>query len=234
MDCSTTARRWGLLLTIAIALVTIGCQQAGTSVTVPDDPIPSNVQANAGGPYAKLTEDPNVTFDASGTSDPDLEIAVYQWSFGDGQSGEGVLLEHEYPPEVGEYTVTLTVRNADGLALDHDTTRARIRLRPIATFDVHNHDELVVGTPVMFDASGSQDGDELGFVRWYRWDFDFDPEGEFALNQITADSQTSRVFTRPGAFVIALVVVDDDGFRSPIETVGILVQDAEGAIIIIE
>ena len=231
MDCSATARRAGLLLTIAFALVAPGCRQAGTAA---GDPVLSNVSANAGGPYAKLAEDPIVTFDASATLDPNHEIVVYQWDFGDGHTGEGVHIDHTYPETVREYAVTLTVRNADGVALDRDATRARIRRRPIATFDVVNGDELVVGAPVVFDASGSQDGDGLGFVRWYRWDFDFDPADEFTLDRFTTDPQTSVVFTRPGDYAIALVVVDDDGFRSPIVTSNILVQDAEGAIITIE
>ncbi|TVR06376.1 MAG: PKD domain-containing protein [Spirochaetaceae bacterium] len=234
MNCSAIAHRAGLLLTITVALVVSGCEQAGTSAAAPVDPVISNVSANAGGPYAKLAEDPVVTFDASGTLDPDNEIAVYQWDFGDGQTRNGVQIIHTYPQLVGEYAVTLTVRNAGGLVLDSDTTRARIRLRPVATFDVQNHDELVIGTPVVFDASGSDDGDGLGFVRWYRWDFDYDPDDGFNLNQSTTSPQTQRVFTRPGEYPIALVVVDDDGFRSEIVTSSILVQDAEGAIIIIE
>ncbi len=232
MDRSATARCAGLLLTIAIALVSPGCRQPGAGD--PGDPVPSNVSANAGGPYAKLAEAPIVTFDASGTLDPHHEIVVYEWDFGDGETGEGVQIDHTYPATVGEYAVTLTVRNADGVALDHDNTRARIRLRPIATFDIHNRDDLFVGTPVVFDASDSNDGDGLGFVKWYRWDFDFDSEGEFMLDGLTAAPETSRVFTRPGNYVVALMVVDDDGFRSPIVTSDILVQDAGGAIIIIE
>lgn len=231
MDCSAAARRSCLLLTVAGVLALIGCAQAGSGP--PDDPAISNVKANAGGPYAQLVDNPVVAFNADETYDPEEEIERYEWNFGDGATGYGVEFQHTYL-DLGEYAVTLTVKNANGLALDSDTTRARIRLRPIAEFDVRDSTELVVGKPVEFDASGSQVGDGLGFLEWYRWDFGYDSAEDFTLDYVTTDSQAIRVFTRPGNYTVALVVEDDDGFRSDIVTSEILVQDTEGAIITIE
>lgn len=57
------------------------------------------------------------TFDGSASYDPDGEIVQYIWSFGDGTSGEGMIVEHSYTSAHGsgwKATVTLTVVDDDG------------------------------------------------------------------------------------------------------------------------
>ncbi|MCL0069783.1 PKD domain-containing protein [Dehalococcoidia bacterium] len=55
-----------------------------------------------------------ITFDASGSSDPDGEIMSYEWDFGDGTSGTGKVVEHTFAL-AGDYTVTLTIADNDGV-----------------------------------------------------------------------------------------------------------------------
>jgi len=55
-----------------------------------------------------------VNFDGSGSSDADGTIVSYDWDFGDGTTGSGVLVEHIYSV-VGDYTITLTVTDNGGL-----------------------------------------------------------------------------------------------------------------------
>ncbi|TVQ37096.1 MAG: PKD domain-containing protein [Spirochaetaceae bacterium] len=233
MNCSPALWWAGLVWAMLAALSASGCQQAGAGADRDASAIPG-VSANAGGPYAALRQNPIITFDARATDDPYDQIAFYEWDLGDDQTGQGAALEHQYQEEIREYAVTLTVRDVDGLMLDSDATRARIRDRPVASFAVDSSDDLVVGTPVAFDASASHDGDGLGFVEWYRWDFDFERDGDFSLNRLSSEPRISRVFARAGDYTVALIVVDDDGFESGIVTLDILVEDAEGAIVIIE
>jgi len=57
-----------------------------------------------------------VRFDASDSYDPDGQIVEYLWDFGDGQVGEGVLVEHEYETANGSGwrpEITLTVVDDD-------------------------------------------------------------------------------------------------------------------------
>jgi hypothetical protein len=55
-----------------------------------------------------------VTLDGSGSSDPDGSIVTYAWDFGDGTTGSGVTVTHIYP-SAGDFTVTLTVTDDDGM-----------------------------------------------------------------------------------------------------------------------
>ncbi len=69
-------------------------------------------------PYAYATAsflgNGQVRFDASGCMDFDENIVSYHWDFGDGESGEGKIVQHTYAP--GTYTVRLTVTDATGLS----------------------------------------------------------------------------------------------------------------------
>jgi len=72
--------------------------------------------ADAGGPYnANIGE--TITFDGSGSYDPDGNIASYSWNFGDGTHGSGVSPSHAYTAD-GVYTVSLTVTDDDGQSCD--------------------------------------------------------------------------------------------------------------------
>lgn len=55
----------------------------------------------------------NVIFDASGSYDPDGKELHYKWNFGDGTSGEGKILSHNFADN-GTYYVTLTVYDKFG------------------------------------------------------------------------------------------------------------------------
>ncbi|HEV3000820.1 MAG TPA: S8 family serine peptidase [Solirubrobacteraceae bacterium] len=54
-----------------------------------------------------------VTFDGTGSTDRDGQIASYAWDFGDGTTGTGASAQHAYDWP-GTYTVSLTVTDDDG------------------------------------------------------------------------------------------------------------------------
>ncbi|GJM63802.1 glycoside hydrolase family 48 protein [Persicobacter diffluens] len=54
----------------------------------------------------------SVTFDASASSDPNGDELTYQWNFGDGTNGQGVLVDHVYTV-AGEYEVQLVVSDGE-------------------------------------------------------------------------------------------------------------------------
>ena len=62
----------------------------------------------------------SITFDATASADPDGTIVKYAWDFGDENTREGVTTAHNYSSP-GNYTVTLTVKDDDGLAHKKET-----------------------------------------------------------------------------------------------------------------
>ena len=70
----------------------------------------ADIQADTLSGKAPLT----VSFDASGSSDPDGQITSWSWNFGDGGSSKGVLVSHEF--SAGTYEVVLTVTDNNGAA----------------------------------------------------------------------------------------------------------------------
>jgi len=82
------------------------------------------------------TTEENVTFDASDSYDPDGTIVSYEWDFGDGTIGTGMVTTHSYDVE-GSYTITLQVTDDDGLSDD-------------ATATIHPRAPLLVYIPVPY------------------------------------------------------------------------------------
>ncbi len=68
------------------------------------------------GPDRTVNVDESMTFDGTGSSDPDAgDTLTYEWNFGDGSAlGTGAEPTHTYT-ETGTYTVTLTVEDSHGL-----------------------------------------------------------------------------------------------------------------------
>lgn len=79
--------------------------------------------ADAGGLYFGDIEE-EITFDASGSFDPEDDISLYYWDFGDGANDTGVTTTHAYLQR-GIYPVTLTVVDSGGNTAN-DTTWAGI------------------------------------------------------------------------------------------------------------
>lgn len=76
----------------------------------PEDGVPP--VADAGGPYRGEARQP-ITFDASGSTDPDGQIVSYHWDFGDGETALGPQPSHVYATQ-GKYTAKLTITDDQG------------------------------------------------------------------------------------------------------------------------
>ena len=83
-------------------------------------PVTKTIEATDGSPTAAFTSNVNggiaplaVSFDASSSTNPKGGAFTYSWDFGNGQTGTGVTASATYN-DPNDYTVTLTVTNADG------------------------------------------------------------------------------------------------------------------------
>ncbi|WP_256793606.1 PKD domain-containing protein [Terrabacter sp. Ter38] len=136
-----------------------------------------------------------VAVDASASTDPDGNIATYEWDFGDGATDTGVTAAHPYTA-AGPHTVTLKVTDDKGGS--NTTTRA---------VNIANQDPTAsfTSTSNRFTATvnGSASTDPDGNIASYAWTF-----GDGG----TASTATANhTYAAAGAFSVKLVVTDNDG-----------------------
>ena len=107
------------------------------------DTVAVTVEANKAptadaGPNRSACVNETVTFNGSGSSDPDGTIALYEWDFGDGTNETIVTPTHVYKTS-GTYTVNLTVTDNGGLT-DTNTTMVTVTEVPAYTMHIANID----------------------------------------------------------------------------------------------
>jgi serine protease len=115
--------------TLTATAIDTADQEASDSITVTVDNVNDTPVADAGPDRSAYVGDA-VTFDGSGSSDPDGYIVSYNWYFGDGASGNSATVGHAYSV-AGTYTVTLNVTDNGGL-IDSDTVLVTITEKPAA------------------------------------------------------------------------------------------------------
>jgi len=79
-------------------------------------------------------------FSAEDSYDEDGTIISYKWNFGDGSTGSGKTVSHEYD-STGIYNVNLTVTDNDG-ANAYDTAIVRISAKDSSTVKENKEENL--------------------------------------------------------------------------------------------
>lgn len=150
-----------------------------------------------------------VSFDGSGSSDPDRNIVDYQWDFdGDGTNdaaGERTTFVYK---ESGVYNATLTTVDAENneskavmvVRVSSQPLQARITAEPV---------EGIVPLTVTFDASSSSY--PTGQIVSYEWDF-----GDGSPKRIDV-SQVTYKYTKIGTFTASVTAIASDNTRSTAE-----------------
>jgi hypothetical protein len=104
--------------------------------------------ANAGGPYKALVGQ-SLSFNGSGSSDPDGDTLTYRWDFGDGTTGTGVSPVHTYKAK-GTYSVSLVVNDGVQDSAAAATTVAVPNQPPVADagpdMTVRSRDKVILAS----------------------------------------------------------------------------------------
>jgi subtilisin family serine protease len=85
---------------------------SGGGTTLPPPPPPPTSDAAPSASFTSSCVRTVCTLNASGSKD-DLGIVSYSWTFGDGTTGSGAIVGHQYP-KAGRYSVTLRVTDTIG------------------------------------------------------------------------------------------------------------------------
>jgi PKD repeat protein len=152
-----------------------------------------------------------IIFDGSGSYDPDGTIVLYDWDFGDGNAGSGMVVTHTYA-YAGSYIVTLCVTDNDGNVSCCETFAMVLAVPPVC--DANGPYSGSTTSPVVFDGSGSYDPD--GTIVGYAWDF-----GDGNTGSGVAPTHT---YAAGGTYVVTLYVTDNDGYESICATVADIVE----------
>ena len=148
-----------------------------------------------------------ITFDATGSSDPNGDPLTYEWFFGDGNSKKGMTVKHTYNT-ADEYTVTLEVSDGDltssdtksliiasaDAALptadithykdddcegDDDSSSSQYILAWICEDDLDTSDDMIdAKTTIYLDASESTAGDASSYLTKYEWDLNINVDSD--------------------------------------------------------
>ncbi len=186
----------GAVYTVSL-VVNDGLENSATVTTtatieeVPDPPV-----AVINGPYNGIEKAP-ITFDASGSYDPEGTPLIYLWDFGDATVGSGLRPSHTYQAD-GVYTVSLIVNDGSLDSSPASTTAVieAINIAPVAV--VNGPYAGTEGIAVTFDSSGSNDPE--GSTLSYRWDF-----GD---GTSSGDRNPSHIYQAGGVYTVSLVVND--------------------------
>ena len=160
-----------------------------------------------------------VNFTGSGSTDDD-GIVSYSWDFGDGSEISTEADPAHIFTEVGDYTVTLTVTDSEGLS---DTATLTINVNEVEVVNqapdaVAASDILSGDAPLTVNFTGSSSTDDDGIAS-YSWDFG---DG----SEVSTEADPAHIFTEVGDYTVTLTVTDAEGL-SDTDTIIITVAEAE-------
>jgi glucose/arabinose dehydrogenase len=172
-----------------------------------------------------------VTFDASGTMDPDGDLLSYAWTFGDGGTDTNAVVTHTYTTGIN-YTASLTVTDARGEKSTWSTLISVDNTPPVITALNSPVDGsfYTAGQLLTFDATASDTEDAAaGLSLTAEWTIDLihdhhEHPGWIHLpdlhNTWTADSHG------PGTYYFVTITVTDSRGLTASQSVRLYDQDA--------
>ena len=154
-----------------------------------------------------------IVFNASQSYDPDGgAIVTYRWDFGDGSTGYGRIVVHQYS-NAGVYNVTLTVIDDEGQVGTATTGTG---------FNVPPRVNVTDNIPPIVNFTWEVDPDVDGTINFYA--DASDPDGtiasyfwNFGDGNTSSSPNPSHTYARGGQYTVTLIVTDDNGGQSSVE-----------------
>ncbi len=143
-----------------------------------------------------------LTFDASGSKDPDGRITAYSWNFGDGERAEGKTVRHVYQ-NPGRYSVRLKVTDNSNRDCSNDIDQAGVFVNSAPIVDIGGDKIASVNENIIFDGEFK---DTDGTIQSYVWDLG---DGR----QKTGQEIVHR-YEKPGRYTVRVTVEDDSGAQN--------------------
>jgi flagellin-like protein len=155
-----------------------------------------------------------IVFNASTAYDPDGgQIVTYQWNFGDGTTGYGMVTVHRYS-NVGVYPITLTVTDDEGQQGQATTVtgvgnqgggvpghvNVTYNQLPNVNFSWAPDDE-VDGTINFYAIASDPDGNIANATYWWN----------FGDGNTSSSKNPSHTYDQSGQYTVTLIVTDEDG-----------------------
>jgi|GEM_PF-5947056 len=188
-------------------------------------------------PEADRREGSPISFDSTGSVDPNGGAITFHWDFGDGQTSTAPSPVHVYP-DSGVYTVTLSVLDPYGGVGLTQTSVAVGNVAPTAQWS----GEAIVfeGSVASLSLTGVSDPSLADTAAGFRYSFDFDNDGVWDVGNGTwAGAVTAALVTVPatklptlGSYSLRGRVLDKDGgYTDSVETLIVADDDTDVPLI---
>jgi PKD repeat protein len=202
-----------------------GTVSADATITVREQPPTGTFSVTPGSGFAPHT--------AALTAIPAVgsgPIDRYLWTFGDGQTGEGLSVSHTYKQE-GQFAVSLTMEGPGGdTSIVSQSAVEVVRPGDIAASFSMNPETGISPLEITFTDASTGQGDLT-----YRWDFGDPSSG--AANE-SNEASPGHVYSSPGTYVATLTLIDtltrtatgQQSFqiRAPVPLVSVNTDKSEG------
>ena len=166
------------------------------------------------GPFSS-NEGSSVSLSGAASVDPNGTVVSWAWDFGDGATGTGATTTHSYAQD-GNYTVTLTVTDNDGLTDVVTTTATVANVAPVVN--------ALPGATLAFGGQYLVFGGfaDPGADPWSATVNFGDGGGAQPLPLSNQTFTLSHTYCTAGSFAVQVRVNDDDTFGSAAATVTVL------------